>query len=163
MTNTFNIPEKFVPATRNALTAAAAIGPAGLFGGIDAVAVGAVWTTLFLSIRSKSNYSLGADPKRICTGVASGIASYYIGCKIASWLCFLIPAVGPVIGVGVSSIVNVYFTYRFAITSIELMNNSTAFSKDDDKIVERITRMLAKFPSTSEIKEIWDIYRTWVK
>lgn len=161
--NEFGIPDRFVEPVRNALTAAAAIGPAGLFGGLDAVAVGAVWTTLFIAIKDKSNSTLGSDPKRICGGIAAGVAQYYIGCKIASWLCFLIPGVGPVIGVGVSSIVNVYFTYRFACAMIDLMNNSTSFSKDDKYIIERITQMIAKFTSTDEVKKIWNIYRTWVK
>ena len=148
VSNQYGIPPRFVESVRNALTAAAAIGPAGLFGGLDAVAVGAVWTTLFISIKDKSNSKLGSDPKRICGGIAAGVAQYYVGCKIASWLCFLIPGVGPVIGVGVSSIVNVYFTYRFATVMIDLMNNATSFSKDDDKIIERVTKMIAKFPST---------------
>lgn len=163
MSVVFDIPEKFIPMVRNALTAAAAIGPAGLFGGIDTVAVGAVWTTLFIAIKGKSDYKLGTNPKRICAGVAAGVASYYIGCKIASWLCFIIPGVGPVIGVGVSSIVNVYFTYRFAKLLIELMNDRSAFTSSDDKIIERLTSMIARFPSTNEVKQIWNIYRTWVK
>jgi hypothetical protein len=49
----------------------------GLFGGIDAVGVGAVWATMFLAIRNRAGSDLGTDPKRICVGAASGIARYY--------------------------------------------------------------------------------------
>ena len=56
---------------------------------IDAVGVGAVWTTLFIALRKKSGTTIGNDPKRICVGVASGIARYYLGCKAATYAFFL--------------------------------------------------------------------------
>ena len=80
------IPYSYKSIVKNALIAAAAVGPLGIFGALDTVGVGAVWTTMFLAIRDKSNTKLGVNPKRICAGVASGIAGYYIGCKAATWL-----------------------------------------------------------------------------
>lgn len=75
------IPTQYIPTVKKALIAGAAVAPAGLFGGLDTVGVGATWATMFYAIRSKAGSTLGADPKRICVGVASGIARYYIGFK----------------------------------------------------------------------------------
>ena len=89
------IPSKYIPIVKNSLIAAAAVAPAGIFGGLDTVGVGATWAAMFIAIRNRAGSTLGADPKRICIGVASGIARYYIGCKAATFAFFLVPGVGP--------------------------------------------------------------------
>lgn len=82
------IPYKYRDIVRKELIAAAGVSPLGLFGNIDAVGVGAVWTTMFIALREKSNSTVGGDPKRICVGVASGIARYYLACKAATYAFF---------------------------------------------------------------------------
>lgn len=79
-----HIPEKYANIVKAELIAAAAAGPLGVTGGVaDTVAIAGIWTTMFLSIRSKSNSLLGDDPKRIASGVASGIVNTILD---ASWL-----------------------------------------------------------------------------
>lgn len=80
---------KYRSIVKKELIAAAGVEPLGLLGNIDAVGVGAVWTTLFIALRKKSGTTIGNDPKRICVGVASGIARYYLGCKAATYAFFL--------------------------------------------------------------------------
>lgn len=158
---TRKIPYSYRTVVQNALIAAAAVSPLGLLGGIDAVGVGAVWTTMFLAIRNKSNSKLGADPKRICVGAASGIAGYYIGCKAATYACFFIPGVGPAVAIlaalGVSAVCNIYFTYKFAVTSIELFEKN---NYNDDDIISFFIHHLKQLPSVDEVKEIAEIYRS---
>lgn len=151
------ISEKYYEIVKKSLIAAAAIGPLGLFGGLDTVAVGGVWTTMFFAIRKKANSSFGSDPKRIAGAVAVGIAKYYIGCKLATYTCFLIPGAGIFIGMGVSALCNVYFTYNFASILIELMDTKNYYSDDD--IIKEIIGLLKKLPSVDEIKEIVKIYK----
>lgn len=152
----YKITDKYRSIVKTALIAAAAIGPVGLFGGIDAVAVGGVWTTMFFAIRQKANSSFGSDPKRIAGAVALGIVKYYLGCKLASYACFLIPGVGVFAAMGVSSICNIYFTYSFATILIELMDTKRYYSDDD--IIQEIINLIKKLPSTDEVKEIYSIY-----
>ena len=106
------IPYKYVSIVKMALIAAAGVYPLGILGAIDAVGVGTVWTTMFIAIRKKSNSTLGADPKRICVGAASGIAKYYLGCKAATYAFFLVPGVGPfaaiAAAIGISAVCNIY-------------------------------------------------------
>lgn len=155
------IPYKYTSIVKTSLIAAAAIAPAGIFGGLDTVAVGATWTTMFLAIRDKAGSSLGVDPKRICAGVASGIARYYLGCKAATYACFLVPGVGPFVGVvaaiGISGICNIYFTYSFAATLIELFEKR---NYGDDDIISFFISHLKKLPNTEEVKEIIKIYQS---
>lgn len=151
-----NIPQKYRSIVKTALIAAAAIGPVGLFGGIDAVAVGGVWATMFYAIRQKSNSSFGSDPKRIAGAVAMGIVKYYLGCKLASYACFLIPGVGIFAAMGVSSVCNIYFTYNFASILIDLMDRKSYYSDND--IIQEIINLIKKLPSVDEVKEIYDIY-----
>ena len=146
---------------KKALVAAAAVSPLGLFGGIDAVGVGGVWTVMFLAIRKETGSTLGADPKRICVGVASGIARYYIACKAATYAFFLVPGLGPFVviaaALGISAICNIYFTYSFAVTLIELFEKK---NYNDDDIVKFFINHLKKLPDTDEVKEIVEIYQS---
>lgn len=52
------IPQSYVSIVKTALVASAGISPLGLFGALDTVGVGAVWTTMFVAIRNKSNSTL---------------------------------------------------------------------------------------------------------
>lgn len=128
---------KYRSIVKKELIAAAGVAPLGLLGNIDAVGVGAVWTTMFIALRKKSGTTIGNDPKRICVGVASGIARYYLGCKAATYaFFFLVSCVGPfaaiAAGLGISAVCNIYFTYSFVTTLIELFEKP---SYDDDAII----------------------------
>lgn len=152
-----HIPEKYTDIVNTALIAAAAAGPLGVTGVADTIAIAGIWTTMFMAIRSKSNSSFGNDPKRIAGGVASGIVKYYIGCKLATYGCFLIPGAGIITGMGVSAVCNIYFTYNFASILIELMDTKPSYSDDD--IINEIISLIKKMPSPGEIKEIVYIYQ----
>lgn len=152
------IPYKYTTIVKNALIAAAAIGPVGVFGGIDTVAVGGVWATMFIAIRNKANSSFGSDPKRIAGAAVSGIVKYYIGCKVATYTCFLIPGAGIFIGMGVSALCNIYFTYNFASALIELMDTKSSYSDDD--IIGAVIGLLKKLPTVEEVKDIVRIYQS---
>ena len=155
------IPSQYIPIVKKSLIAAAAVAPAGLFGGLDTVGVGATWATMIFAIRNKAGSTLGSDPKRICVGVASGIARYYIGCKAATFAFFLVPGVGPFAAVaaaiGISGICNIYFTYSFAATLIELFEKRVY---NDDEIIDFFINHLKKLPNATEVKEIVNIYQS---
>lgn len=155
------IASQYVPIVKVALFAAAGIAPLGLFGGLDAVGVGTVWVTMFIAIRDRIGSTLGADPRRICIGAASGIARYYIGCKAATYAFFLVPGVGPIAAVaaaiGISAICNIYFTYSFAVTIIELFEKK---NYTDDDIIGFLINHLKKLPTVDEAKEIYEIYQS---
>lgn len=155
------IPYSYTTIVKNALVAAASVSPLGLLGSLDTVGVGAVWTTMFIAIRNKAGSTLGADPKRICVGVASGIARYYLGCKAATYAFFLVPGVGPFVAVaaaiGISAICNIYFTYSFAATLIELFGKS---NYNDDDVITFFINHLKKLPNAEEVKEIAEIYQS---
>lgn len=158
---TDRISAQYVSIVKNSLIAAAAVAPAGLLGGLDTVGVGATWAAMFIAIRNKAGSTLGADPKRICVGVASGIARYYIGCKAATFAFFLVPGVGPfaaiAAAIGISGICNIYFTYSFAATLIELFEKNIY---KDEEIINFFIDHLKKLPNGAEVKEIIKIYQS---
>lgn len=153
------IPYKYRSIVKKELIAAAGVSPLGLFGSLDTVGVGAVWTTMFIALREKSATTVGGDPKRICLGVASGIARYYLGCKAATYAFFLVPGVGPIAGIaagiGISAICNIYFTYSFAACLIELFEKP---SYNDNEIISFFINHLKKLPTADEVQEIYRIY-----
>jgi len=158
---TDRIPSQYVGIVKNSLYAAAGVAPLGVFGVLDTVGVGTTWAAMFIAIRKKAGSSLGADPKRICIGVASGIARYYIGCKVATYGFFLVPGVGPFVAVaaaiGISAVCNIYFTYSFAATLIDLFQKN---DYNDDEIISFFVDHLKKLPNPGEVKEIAKIYQS---
>ena len=154
------IPRKYRSIVRNSLIAAAGIAPLGFFGALDAVAVGGCWATMFFAIRSEANSSFGDDPKRIAVAVATGIASYYIACKVATFAVFCIPGLGALVAVlaalGISACCNIYFTYKFAYAVIDLMDKPN-FS--DDNIIQAFLNIMKRLPTVDEVKEIAEIYQ----
>lgn len=154
-----NIPAKYTTIVKNALIAAAAAGPLGVASGpADTIAIAGIWATMFVAIREKGNKDFGSDPKRITRGVAAGIVKYYIGCKLATYACFLIPGAGIFAGMSVSAVCNIYFTYNFASILIGLMETKSTYSDDD--IINEIISLIKKMPTTEEIKEIVYIYNS---
>ncbi|MBQ8778152.1 MAG: hypothetical protein IJZ49_00365 [Alistipes sp.] len=154
------IPLRYKSIVRTALLAAAGISPLGFFGTLDAVAVGTCWTTMFFAIRSEANSKFGDDPKRIAVAAATGIASYYLACKAATFAVFCIPGLGPLVAIvaalGISACCNIYFTYKFAVAIIDLMHKP---SYSDDNIIEAFLNIMKKLPSKDEVKEIARIYK----
>lgn len=155
------IADKYRNIVKKELIAAAGVSPLGLLGGIDAVGVGTVWATMFIALRNKAGSSIGADPRRICVGVASGIARYYIACKAATFAFFLVPGVGPfaavAAGLGISAVCNIYFTYSFAATLIELFEKP---KYNDEDVISFFIDHLKKLPNAKEVKEIIEIYQS---
>lgn len=155
------IPRNYYSIVKAALVGAAGVSPLGLFGALDTAGVGVVWTTMFVAIKEESGSRLGADPKRISIGVASGIARYYLGCKAATYMCFLIPGIGifagTVAAIGISAVCNIYFTYSFAATLIELFGKGNF---NDDDIIRFFIDHLKKLPNVDEVKEIAEIYQS---
>lgn len=155
------IPQIYVPIVKKELIAAASVSPLGLLGAIDAVGVGAVWTTMFIAIRNKSHSTLGNDPKRIGVAVASGIARYYLACKAATYAFFCVPGVGVaaaiIAALGISAVCNIYFTYSFAVALIELLEKE---NYNDEDIIRFFINHLKKLPTVDEVKEIAKIYRS---
>ena len=127
------IPYKYKSIVKTALVAAAAVGPVGVFGGIDAVAVGGIWTTMFFAIRNEAGTKFGNDPKRIAGAVASGIVQYYIGCKLATYTCFLIPGVGVLAAMGVSALCNI----KVSVSSERGKDNCYACLDNYDELLKK--------------------------
>lgn len=155
------IPYKYKSIVKKSVIAAAGVSPLGFFGSLDTVGVGAVWTTMFIALREKSASTIGGDPKRICVGVASGIARYYLACKAATYAFFLVPGVGPIAaiaaGIGISGICNIYFTYTFAACLIELFEKP---NYNDKEIITFFIDHLKKLPTADEVQEIYRIYKS---
>ena len=155
------IPYKYKSIVKKNVIAAAGVSPLGLFGSLDTVGVGAVWTTMFIALREKSASTIGSDPKRICVGFVSGIARYYLACKAATYAFFLVPGVGPIAaiaaGIGISGICNIYFTYTFAVCLIELFEKP---NYNDKEIITFFIDHLKKLPTADEVQEIYRIYKS---
>ena len=112
------IPEKYRDTTKTALMAAAGCGPLGAFSTIaDIATISGIWGAYLYNVARGECIVLDKESAvQICKSALLGMAGYYAGCKTATKFCNFIPGMGTLIGMGVSALTNVLFTYHFALT-----------------------------------------------
>jgi uncharacterized protein (DUF697 family) len=117
-TATILIPEKLRKRVRDTMLAAGALGPLGAFStAADVATIAGCWGTLLLAYCDHYDVRMDKDTAvKTCSSILLGLGSYYAGCKLATKLFHLIPFAGTLMGMGISSVANILFTYRFALT-----------------------------------------------
>lgn len=144
----------------NGLAAAAAAGPLGaITGPFDAAAIGGIWSTMLLAIADKSNHKLDEHfCAKFITTVGTGSLSYYGGCKAASYLFHLIPGAGTLLAMGISTTLNVLFTYKFGAAVTKLFDKETFDFKDAARAATTVLAHMCTRPTIREIQDIKDLY-----
>lgn len=148
--------------TKVALLASAGCGPLGAFSSVaDVAAIATCWGGLMYSMAKDSNFSLDKDAAiDICKSALLGMGGYYIGCKTATKVFLLIPGAGIIAGMGISSVANIIFTYRFALTLSNILESKRG-SLDLENLAESIKAMYGGNGMIEDAKEIWDIWRNY--
>lgn len=84
------------------------------------------------------------------------MGGYYLGCKTATKLFHLIPGAGTIAAMGISSLQNMIFTYRFAITLTRIFNKGIV---NYDTLADSIKYMFAGTAiGILSVKDIVDLY-----
>ena len=111
------IPKNMREDVKFAILEAGAFGPIGAFSTVaDVGAIATVWGYLLFKYTKQYGYKLEKDDAvKICTTALLGLGGYYAGCKMATKLFHIIPGAGTLLAMGISSLANVIFTYRFAL------------------------------------------------
>lgn len=115
---TVQIPAALHKRVRDTMLAAGALGPIGAFSTTaDVATIAGCWGTLLLAFCDHYHVRMDKDTAvKTCSSILLGLGSYYAGCKLATKLFHLIPFAGTLMGMGISSVANILFTYRFALT-----------------------------------------------
>lgn len=156
------IPEKYRSDVHKALIAVAAIGPIGLLGDLDAVAVTAAWSGLLTAMFMDANAHLDKETaKKLTLAVLAAAGGYYAGCKLATKLFLLVPGAGLIIGAGASAIANVVFTYRFAWVIAKMLEEDRISSKNILGISGDVAKMMTMGGgiTLSGVRDIVALYR----
>ena len=153
------IPIQYIPIVKDSLFAATAAPSIVFSSSLDVIAISDIWTATFEALRNKAGCSLGTDPKRICVAVATGVA---IHCNNKFFINILVALSVLMEGTFISSDIvkkntNLFFTYSFAATLIELLEKPIY---NDDDIITFFVNHLKKLPNAEEVKEIIKIYRS---
>ena len=155
------LPEKYHAITKKALIAAAGCGPLGVFSSAaDVASIAGVWGTYLYSAARLERVEMTKESAvQICKTVLLGAAGYYAGCKMATRLFMFIPFAGPFMGMGISSLTNVLFTYRFALTV------SAVFSQNGGQTAARrlAEQILAMLRGNGTIQDVKEIAHLWMK
>lgn len=116
------IPYELKDDVKLAIAETGLLGPIGAFSTVaDVASIAGWWGYLLVQYCRHYSYSLDEDTAvNICTSALLGMGGYYLGCKTASKLFHLIPGAGTVIAMGMSSLQNVIFTYRFAVALTQI-------------------------------------------
>lgn len=115
---TKQIPEALKKDVKLAIFEAGTMGPIGAFSTVaDVAGIAGWWGYLLVCYAKHYNYAIDIEmAKKLCATVLLGMGGYYFGCKTATKLFHMIPGAGTLAAMGISSLQNVIFTYRFAVT-----------------------------------------------
>lgn len=150
---------KFRENAQIALIAAAGVGPLGSLSSVaDIASIAGIWGTYLYSVASSEGYHMDSDSAvNICKAALLGMGGYYVGCKTATRMFWLIPGAGWLAAMGVSSIANILFTYRFALT-VCTMFETKGKGLAVEELAENIKSMFGGNGILDDVKEIVDIY-----
>jgi len=152
------IPTRHRWSAQTALIAAAGLGPLGSLSSVaDIASIAGIWGAYLYSVSSKEGYHLDKDDAvRICKSALLGLGGYYVGCKTATKIFWLIPGAGWLAAMGISSLTNILFTYRFALTVCTMFESK--YVLEAGELAENIKHMFAGNGIADDVREIIDIY-----
>lgn len=135
-----------------------ALGPIGAFSSaVDIASIAGWWGYLLTCYTKHYGYAMDKElAKKICSTALLGMGGYYLGCKTATKLFHLIPGAGTIAAMGISSLQNMIFTYRFAITLTRIFNKGIV---NYDTLADSIKYMFAGTATgILSVKDIVDLY-----
>lgn len=155
------LPTNYNGITKKALIAAAGCGPLGMVSGAaDMAAIAGIWGAYLYSAARMEHVEMSRETAvQVCKTVLLGAAGYYAGCKMANRVLFFIPAAGPLLGMGVSALANVLFTYRFALTVSLVLARHGASLKGRDLAGE----IMSMFRGNGTMSDMKDIALLWAR
>ncbi len=155
------IPETLRGSVKLAIVQTGLLGTIGAFSTTADVASIAGWWG-FLLVKYAKHYGVEMDreaAKKICSTALLGMGGYYLGCKTATRLFHLIPGAGTIAAMGLSSLQNIIFTYRFAITLTRIFKGgSVNFDTLSDSIKYMFGSTVMGFLSVKDIVALYMNY-----
>ena len=152
------IPKKMREDVKFAILEAGAFGPIGAFSTVaDVGAIATVWGYLLFKYTKQYGYKLEKDDAvKICTTALLGLGGYYAGCKMATKLFHIIPGAGTLLAMGISSLANVIFTYRFALALTRIFKSPKIDMKNLAKTI--ITVFAGTINAVQNVIDIIDLF-----
>ena len=137
------IPKELRPITKKILTAVGMAGTIGAFStAADVATIAGSWGTLMVTYAKYYGLSLDEESAtKLATTTILGLRGYYAGCKLAAKMFHLIPGLGTIAAMGISSFQNMVFTYRFATILVRLFSKKYV---EWDSLALSIKNMFAK-------------------
>lgn len=86
------------------------------------------------------------------------MGGYYVGCKTATKIFLMIPGAGIFMAMGISSVTNILFTYRFALTICSMFGKKVVNNLELGELAENIKSMYAGNGIASDVRDIVSIY-----
>lgn len=160
--NSRRIPQKYRHDVHVALTAVAALGPVGLLGDLDAIAIAGAWAGLLTAMFIDADIHLDKEAaKKLALAVIAGAGGYYAGCKLATKLFWLVPGAGIIMALGASTVANIIFTYRFAWVLAQMLEEKRISQSNVINIAGEIARNMTIGGgfNLDGVKDIYALYR----
>lgn len=156
------IPYEYRDYTALALIASAGFGPIGSIStAADVASIGGVWGTLTYKMVKESGVYMDKEAaKKLSVSVLTGVLGYYGGCKMATRLFHMIPGAGTLMAMGVSSLANILFTYRYALVLSTILEEGISLDSIADAAPTIISMMMGSIFVISDIPRIIKLYKS---
>ena len=148
------------PDVRWAMHEATLVGPMGAFSTVaDITALAAVWGGLFALMAQNHGMSMNKKTAtEICKSILLGVGEHYVGCKVATKFFHMIPVAGTFTAMSISSLANIVFTYRFALSLSTAISADSSYRNSWNGFSDRIITSFSGNSTIEDVKDICDIY-----
>lgn len=90
----------------------------------------------------------------ICKSALLGMGGYYAGCQVAAKAFMFIPGAGILLAMGCSSVTNILFTYRFALTLCSIFCRKGKSGLKLEELAGNIKNMYAGNGMVDDVSQI---------
>lgn len=150
------IPKFYWDDVKLALRESAACGCVGAFStAADVVSIATIWGYLLYSFASYERCTIDKDTAvDICKSALLGMGGYYAGCQVATKAFMFIPGAGIPLAMGCSSVTNILFTYRFALTLCSIFCRKGESGLNLEELVGNIKNMFTGNGIVDDVSQI---------
>lgn len=156
--------EEYDQILRRSFSAALATGPLALspVPNSDMVAMAGIWSGMMVAISRKNGHELNPGvAKKVALSVTTGVAAYWTGSKMFTWVLAKVPGIGTVTGTGINGILNGSYTLWLGLAFIDLFEKKDVDLTDVTFVTRFVSEAMKPRVGGEKVARVRAFFKRW--
>lgn len=156
--------EEYDQILRRSFSAALATGPLALspVPNSDMVAMAGIWSGMMVAISRKNGHELNPGvAKKVALSVTTGVAAYWTGSKMFTWVLAKVPGIGTVTGTGINGILNGSYTLWLGLAFIDLFEKKDVDLTDVTFVTQFVSEAMKPRVGGEKVARVRAFFKRW--